>query len=85
MYPRPHWSVLNESIPMFVIGRNRDGHWVVCDSQDRTLGAFPDQASAVALAKQESAPGGCALMFVTECLEPNFAVVPAGTAAPATS
>ena len=69
MYPRPHWSILNESIPMFLIGRNSAGFWVACNSDGVRQGEFSSKASAVFFAQQQSAPRGCALMFVTEPLE----------------
>lgn len=79
MYPRPHWSILNDSIPMFLIGRNRAGFWVACDSDGACRGEFSSKASAVAFAQQQSAPRGCALMFVTQPLEADSAALESET------
>lgn len=76
MFTRPHWSVLNENIPVYLIGKNRLGHWVVRKSDGSSGGEFLVQAEAVRFANRESAPGGCALVYVTDFLELDSVIVP---------
>ena len=83
MHMRPHWSVLNESIPMLLIGKDRAGRWVVFDSAGRNLGKFSSEALAVRFAERECAPGGCALMYLTDPVEIDPAVAPLAVATPA--
>jgi hypothetical protein len=79
MYSRPHWSVLNESIPMLLIGQNKAGLWVVCDSNRRELGVFSSQALAVRFAERECVPGGCALMYLDEPIDSEDAPKSSGS------
>ncbi|HXX20741.1 MAG TPA: hypothetical protein VEJ46_15160 [Candidatus Acidoferrum sp.] len=67
--PRPDRSALNESIPLYYIGRNRNGFWVVRSADGRIGGLFVFKRSAVRFAREESEPAACALMFVAEPLE----------------
>jgi hypothetical protein len=67
--PRPDRSALSESIPLFYIGRNRNGFWVVRSADGRIGGLFVFRRSAIRFAREESEPAACALMFVTEPLE----------------
>ena len=67
---RPDASVLNETIPLFFIGRNRNGLWVVRESAGRTGGIFLFQGkSAMRFAGQHSLPGGCATMVIHRSFE----------------
>jgi hypothetical protein len=66
---RPDLAVLSEAIPLFYIGQNRRGLWVVREAEGRSGGIFVCRDSAVRFAKEESEPGGCATMFVTDPLE----------------
>jgi hypothetical protein len=66
---RPDRSALNENIPLFYIGRNRNGFWVVRSADARIGGLFVFKRSAVRFAREESEPAACALMFLTEPLE----------------
>ena len=66
---RPDRSALSESIPLFYIGRNRNGFWVVRSADGRIGGLFVFKRSAVRFAREESEPAACALMFVAEPLE----------------
>jgi hypothetical protein len=59
---RPDSTILNDAIPMFAIGRNKDGMWIACDCDESGWGAFWFKRSAVRFAKRTSP--GCALMFV---------------------
>jgi hypothetical protein len=64
--PRPDQTVLSDSIPLFLIGRNPSGFWVARESQGRCGGLFLFKDSAVRFARKQSSPRGCATMLV-EC------------------
>jgi hypothetical protein len=66
---RPDPSVINETIPLFYIGRNKAGLWVARESQGRSGGLFLLRRSALRFAKAQSEPAGCAMMFLNEPLE----------------
>jgi hypothetical protein len=66
---RPDDTVLNQEIPLFYIGRNRAGLWVVRSADGGTGGLFLFKSAAARFAREESEPGGCALMYLTEPLE----------------
>jgi hypothetical protein len=66
---RPNNGVLNESIPLFFIGRNRIGFWVAREAQGRIGGMFLLRRSALRFANRSSAPAGCATMSLNDCLE----------------
>ena len=62
--PRPGVTVLSDSIPLFYIGRNHEGFWVVREAEGRIGGLFLLRCSALRFARQKSLPAGCATMFV---------------------
>ncbi len=62
-------GVLNASIPAFVIGRNRDGFWLAREIRGRTGGIFLLRSSALAFARRNSFPLGCATIFPAERFE----------------
>jgi hypothetical protein len=66
---RPDASVLNEAIPLFYIGRNRNGLWVAREAEGRAGGIFLTRRAAAQFAEESYEPSGCATMFVTEPLE----------------
>jgi hypothetical protein len=66
---RPDSTVLNETIPLFYIGQNRKGRWVVREAGGRRGGLFLFRHSAVRFAREESEASGCALMFINKPLE----------------
>jgi hypothetical protein len=66
---RPDAAVLSETIPLFYIGQNRHGCWVVREAEGRSGGLFICKQSALRFAQRQSAPGGCATMFVAGPLE----------------
>ena len=66
---RPNSSVLSESIPLFFIGRNTPGLWVAREAEGRTGGLFLFKRSALRFANRNSAPAGCATMFLNDRLE----------------
>ncbi len=66
---RPDARALSETIPLFFIGRNKNGLWVSREAEGRTGGVFLFKRSAVRFTKKNSAPVGCATMFITERFE----------------
>jgi hypothetical protein len=66
---RPDCSVLNESIPLFFIGRNHSGFWVARESGGRSGGLFLLRRSAARFAQKQSSPRGCAIMLVEHSIE----------------
>jgi hypothetical protein len=67
--PRPDPRVLSTSIPLFFIGRNKYGLWVVRAAEERAGGIFLLKRSALRFAAKKSAPAGCATMFLSERFE----------------
>ena len=64
-YPRrPDTGVLSKSIPLFFIGRNRNGLWIAREAEGRTGGVFLLKRSALRFAQENSEPVGCATMFL---------------------
>jgi hypothetical protein len=69
-YPRrPDAGVLSKSIPLFFIGRNKNGLWVVREAEGRAGGLFLSKQSALHFAQRKSAPIGWATMFLAEPIE----------------
>jgi hypothetical protein len=66
---RPDSSTLSESIPLFFIGRNRNGLWIARDAEGRTGGIFLLKRSALGFAQKNSGPSGCATMLLADRLE----------------
>lgn len=66
---RPDASALSEAIPLFYIGRNKNGLWVVREAEGRSGGLFFLKQSAVHFARRQSEPSGCAMMFLDEPIE----------------
>jgi hypothetical protein len=62
---RPDPSILNEAIPLFFIGRNRDGFWVARGADGRVGGIFVRKQSALQFANRNAPPVGCAKMFLS--------------------
>jgi len=67
--PRPDASALSEAIPLFFIGRNRSGLWVVREAAGGSGGLFLFKQSAARFARRQSEPAGCAMMFLAEPFE----------------
>ena len=67
--PRPDPEILSEAIPLFFIGRNKDGFWVARESDGRIGGIFLRKQSALRFANGSAQPGGCAIMFLSERFE----------------
>ena len=66
---RPDASIINESIPLFYVGQNKKGRWVVRESEGRSGGLFLFKQWAVRFARRQSEPFGCAIMFLAEPIE----------------
>ena len=62
-------SIVNEAIPAFFIGRNKDGFWVGRDVRGRVGGIFLFRSSALSFARRHSRPAGCATIFPSERFE----------------
>ncbi len=60
---RPGPEVVNESILVFFIGRNRNGLWVARDARGKRGGIFWCKQSALRFANRNAGPTGCALVF----------------------
>ena len=60
---RPDPEVLSEAIPVFFIGRNRDGCWVARDAEGRCGGLFWRKEGALRFARRSAGPVGCATVF----------------------
>ncbi len=67
--PRPDPRVLSTSIPLFFIGRNKYGFWVVRAAEGRAGGIFLLKRSALRFAAKKSVPAGCATMFLSDRFE----------------
>ena len=70
---RPHPDILSEAIPLFFIGRNKDGFWVALNSDGSAGGIFLLKRSALWFAHRKTQPWGCATMVVSEPLELDIA------------
>jgi hypothetical protein len=66
---RPDAHVLNCVIPLFFIGRNKNGFWIAREARGRTGGMFLLRRSAHRFAQRTSAPRGCATMFLAKTFE----------------
>ena len=62
-------GIVNEAIPAFFIGRNREGFWVARDAKGRLGGIFLLENSALSFARRNSRPAGCATIFPSERFE----------------
>jgi hypothetical protein len=66
---RPDVRVLSETIPLFFIGRNGCRLWIAREAEGRTGGIFLFKRSALRFAERNSAPIGCATMFLADRFE----------------
>ena len=66
---RPDTRVLNRVIPLFFIGRNKNGFWLAREAQGGIGGMFFLRRSALRFAQEASAPHGCATMFLAKTFE----------------
>ena len=66
---RPDAHVFNRVIPLFFIGRNKNGFWIAREARGRAGGMFLLRRSALRFAQLASAPHGCATMFLAKTFE----------------
>jgi hypothetical protein len=66
---RPDAHVFNRVIPLFFIGRNKNGFWIAREARGRTGGMFLLRRSALRFARLASTPHGCATMFLAKTFE----------------
>jgi hypothetical protein len=62
-------GIVNEAIPAFFIGRNKEGFWVARDVNGQIGGIFLLENSAVSFARRNSRPAGCATIYPSERFE----------------
>ncbi len=62
-------GVVNAAIPAFFIGRNKDGFWLARDVKGKVGAVFLFESSAVAFARKNSRPLGCATIFPSDRFE----------------
>jgi hypothetical protein len=62
-------NIVNEAIPAFYIGRNKEGFWCARDVKGRIGGIFLAKNSALSFARRHSQPVGCAAIFPSERIE----------------
>jgi hypothetical protein len=62
-------GVISTSIPVFFVGRNRDGFWLARDAKGENGGIFLFKSSALAFVRRVSRSSGCATIFPSERFE----------------
>jgi hypothetical protein len=62
-------GIVNEAIPAFFIGRNKEGFWVARDAKGQIGGIFLLENSVLSFARRNSWPAGCATIFPSERFE----------------
>jgi hypothetical protein len=62
-------AVISASIPVFFVGRNRDGFWLARDAKGENGGIFLFKSSAVAFVRRACRQAGCATIFPSERFE----------------
>ena len=62
-------GILDDSIPAFFIGRNKEGFWVARDVNGQIGGIFLLENSALSFAKRRCRPAGCATIYPSERIE----------------
>ena len=67
--PRPGRRVFNEAIPLFYIGRSKNGFWVAREEKSRIGGLFFLRRSALRFAARDSGRAGRATMLLTQRFE----------------
>jgi len=66
---RPERHILSEAIAVFFIGRDSEGFWVARDADRPIGGLFLLRSSALAFARSNCEPQGCAFVFETDRFE----------------
>jgi hypothetical protein len=67
--PRPGRRVFNETIPLFYIGRSKNGFWMAREEKSGIGGLFFLRRSALRFAARNSGPAGRATMLLTQRFE----------------
>ncbi len=62
-------GIVNDAIPAFFIGRNKEGFWVARDVKGEIGGIFLLEASACRSREKNSRPSGCATISPSERFE----------------
>jgi hypothetical protein len=62
-------DIVSEAIPAFFIGRDIDGFWLARDVKGQIGGVFLFESSALAFARRNCWPIGCATIFPSERFE----------------
>jgi hypothetical protein len=62
-------GTVNEAIPAFFIGRNKEGFWVARGVKGDIGGIFLFEDSAISFARKNCQPGGCATIFPSDRFE----------------
>ena len=68
-FRRPSPEDLSASIPVFFIGRNKDGYWVVRGADGKSGGLFWRKQSAIRFAARNAWPARCATIFPSGTVE----------------
>ncbi|WP_074818410.1 MULTISPECIES: hypothetical protein [Bradyrhizobium] len=66
---RPGPEDLSEAIPVFFIGRNKDGHWVARGADGKSGGLFWRKQAAIRFATRSAWPARCATIFPADNIE----------------
>lgn len=61
--------IVNETIPAFFIGRNKEGFWVARDVNGQIGGVFLLENSALSFARRNGGAAGCATICLSERFE----------------
>lgn len=69
---RPDADTLDPDIPLFLIGKDKDGFWVALEAHNCAGGIFFTERGARKFAKHWAGPRGCATMAVSEPVELDF-------------
>ena len=62
-------GIVNETIPAFFIGRNKEGFWVARDVNGKIGGIFLLENSALSFTRRNSGAAGCATIYLSERFE----------------
>jgi len=62
-------GIVNDAIPAFFIGRNKEGFWVARDVNGQIGGIFLLESSARSFARRNSRSAGCATIFPSRRFE----------------
>jgi len=68
-FRRPAPEDLSEAIPVFFIGRNKDGYWVVRGADGKSGGLFWRKQAAIRFATRNAWPAQCATIFPSGTVE----------------